>query len=596
MQRAYYQNSITNFIKDSVDEIIGKLSSNHANRTLTDLQKNAWIQQIKILKRQLMSFKGYIFFEFSIPRMGKRVDNIVIINDCVFVIEFKVGSSKFDTYSEIQTIDYALDLKNFHEGSHNAKLIPILISTEADNPSVSTDSVLSLETAAKTNKTELSNTLNHFLTSSSNSIDPVLWSNTAYKPTPTIVEAAQALYKGHNVEEISRSDASAINLSTTADCLNRIISNSKLKNEKTICFITGVPGAGKTLAGLNIANQRMKSNEDEHALFLSGNGPLVDVLREALARDIVSNPHSSEIIKKSEALRNTSAFIQNIHHFRDEYLKNKDKPIERVVVFDEAQRAWNQKQVQAFMRRKRGIENFSMSEPEFLIEVMDRHSDWCVIVCLIGGGQEINTGEAGLSEWVSAILKKHPNWKVHYSDLIINSSNYLNSSTLKKWLINHAKAESELHLAVSLRSYRSEKLSEFVHALLNLERSKASILYQEIQPRFPIYITRNLDKAKQWLKSKRKGTERAGIVASSGARRLRTENINVKNEILPANWFLNPSCDIRSSDFLEEIATEFDIQGLEIDWACVAWGANFYYASNKWHYRNFKGTKWQNIN
>ncbi len=226
---------------------------------------------------------------------------------------------------------------------------------------------------------------------------------------------------------------------------------------------------------------------------------------------------------------------------------------------------------------------------------MDRHKDWCTIVCLIGGGQEINTGEAGLSEWVNSIMTKFPKWKVHYSDLIVDSSNYINSIDQKKWLAENASAKKELHLAVSLRSFRSEKLSEFVHALLNLEQDRAMELYQQIHVNFPIYLTRNLNTAKQWLKDQKKGSERTGIIASSGARRLRTEGINVKNEILPANWFLNVSIDIRSSDFLEETATEFDIQGLEIDWACLAWGANLYYKNDEWYFQNFKGTKWQNI-
>ncbi len=365
MERAYYQSTINHFILENADSIIGKLSSNHANRTLTDLQKNAWIQQIQILKIQLKPFSGFIFFEFAIPRMGKRADNIVIIQDCIFIIEFKVGSNTFDTSSEAQVIDYSLDLKYFHEGSHHAKLLPVLVSTEASKSLTIKESVINLHTSAKSNKQDLSSILKSFLTTNSGSIDALAWSNTSYKPTPTIVEAAQALYKGHNVDEISRSDASAINLSTTSKCLNHIIDTSKSRNEKTICFVTGVPGAGKTLAGLNIANQRMKSDKDEHAVFLSGNGPLVDVLREALARDMVLNSQTDETIKKSDALRNTSAFIQNIHHFRDEYLKNDGEPIEKVVVFDEAQRAWNQKQVQAFMKRKRGIDNFSMSEPEF---------------------------------------------------------------------------------------------------------------------------------------------------------------------------------------------------------------------------------------
>lgn len=597
MNRAYYKNSISKFISEDKNSILGQLSLNHSNRQLEDLQKNAWVKQIEILKNQLIGFEGQIYFEFAIPRMGKRVDNIIIIKDSIFVVEFKVGDGGFESYAQAQVLDYTLDLKNFHEGSHNARLIPVLVATNAERQEFEIDQIIEHNSVAKTNKKSLNNTLQAFLKEPKKVIDFDIWEKSIYKPTPTIIEAAQALYKGHNVEEISRSDSGAINLSKTASCLNKIIENSKSNNKKTICFVTGVPGAGKTLAGLNIANERMKADVDEHAVFLSGNGPLVDVLREALARDLVkTSKENGEPITKENAKRETNAFIQNIHHFRDEYLKHEIEPTEKVVVFDEAQRAWNEKQVSSFMKRKKGIENFTMSEPEFLIDVMNRHKDWCTIICLIGGGQEINTGEAGLEEWINSFTESFSDWNVHYSNLITDSYNYIKTETQKNWLENNANSETELHLSVSVRSFRSEKLSAFVHELLDLNITKASELYQEVKNDFPIYITRDLSIAKNWLRNKAKGSERTGVIASSGARRLRPVGINVKNEISAPNWFLNDKTDIRSSYFLEEVATEFDIQGLEIDWSCLAWGANFYLKNNSWKYQNFKGSKWQNIN
>lgn len=597
MLRSYYENSISKFLSESTTSILGQLSINHSNRTLEELQRNAWVKQIEILKDQLSEFNGHIFFEFAIPRMGKRVDNIIIVNDTIFVIEFKVGEGGYENHAIDQVIDYSLDLLNFHEGSHDARLIPILVATNAQTVENDIAEVTNLNTVAKSNKESLKATLNQFLLNRTSNISPQEWANSIYKPTPTIVEAAQALYKGHNVEEISRSDSGTINLSRTAKCINRVIENSKQNNTKSICFVTGVPGAGKTLAGLNIANERMKSHEDEHAVFLSGNGPLVDVLREALARDLVStSKESGNAVKKDDAKRKTNAFIQNIHHFRDEYLTHSIKPTEKVVVFDEAQRAWTNKQASSFMKRKKGIENFDMSEPEFLIEVMNRHDDWCTIVCLIGGGQEINTGEAGLEEWIDALRNHFSNWDVHYSNLITDSPNYIKTDEQKAWLNSSATAENELHLAISVRSFRSEKLSDFVHELLELNKEKASTLFQEIKHQFPLKLTRNLESAKDWLRHKSKGTERAGIIASSGARRLKAIGIDVKNEISAPNWFLNPKSDVRSSYFLENIATEFDIQGLEIDWTCLAWGGNFHLSKNIWKHQNFKGSKWQNIN
>lgn len=597
MNRAYYSNSIKDFIEESSNSILGELTKNHSNRILVELQRNAWIEQIKILKIQLLGFEGKIYFEFSIPRMGKRVDNILIIGNTVFVIEFKVGEKRYNKDAIEQVMDYTMDLKNFHEGSHHVQLIPILIATNAKEEIISNKNTHLVQNVIKSNKNNFKKIMSEFIDSSKENVDISYWENSIYKPTPTIVEAAQALYKGHNVKEITRSDSGAINLSKTADCINTIIKNSKINNLKSICFVTGVPGAGKTLAGLNIAVERMKMGEDEHAVFLSGNGPLVEVLREALTRDAVqTSKQNGEKMTKKQAGIKANTFIQNIHHFRDDNLISERAPIEKVVVFDEAQRAWTKEQVSKFMKTKKGIPNFNMSEPEFLIDVINRHEDWCTIVCLIGGGQEINTGEAGLEEWINSLKNNYSGWNIHYSNLILENNNYLKTENIKEWLFDNRQNENDLHLAVSLRSFRSEKVSDFVHETLNINNNLSIKLLEEIKNNYPIVLTRDIEKAKKWLRSQVKGTERIGLLSSSGARRLRAVGINVKNEISAPNWFLNKNDDIRSSNFLEEVATEFDIQGLKIGWACVAWGADFYIDNKNWNYQNFKGTKWQNIN
>ena len=590
MLRAYYGKSIADFIQEDNQRILGELSEKHQNNKLEILQKNAWKQQITILKSQLSGLNGYIYFEFLIPRMGKRVDNIVILGDKIFLLEFKIGSEQYDRHAIDQVIDYALDLRNFHEGSHHANLIPVLIAEKASKKFKN-----NFQEAQNLNQAILLNAQNlreFFKPYNSTSLMDVLaWEQSPYKPTPTIIEAAQALYQNHDVAEITRSDAGAKNLSDTAGCISNIIEQARQGNKKAICFVTGVPGAGKTLAGLNIANQRLKVAEDEHTVFLSGNGPLVQVLQEALARDsVIKNK-----IKKENALKATKAFIQNIHHFRDEYLENSQAPTEKVVVFDEAQRAWNQHQTCKFMRQKRGRPDFNKSEPEFLIEVMNRHQDWCVIVCLIGGGQEINTGEAGLVAWMQALKSSYIDWQVHYSNLIVNQDNYLQDTAIKNWLSTTGVKQNHLHLATSVRSFRSEKVSAWVHALLDIDE-QAKSLWKEIKSNYPIVLTRDLQKAKAWVKAQAKGSERYGLVASSGARRLKALGVHVKNEIDVANWFLNPKDDVRSSYFLEDVATEFDVQGLELDWVCLAWGENFYYQGNQWYYQSFKGCKWQNIN
>jgi hypothetical protein len=597
MKRSYYSNSIWNFLCDDETKILGELSLQH-RFALEDLQKNAWVKQIKILKDSLKFFKlGHIYFEFLIPRMGKRVDNIVIIDGLIFVLEFKVGDTKYQKQSIEQVVDYCLDLKNFHEGSHQVKLVPILISTNAE----ATENVFqesdNLFEPFKANHHNLTEIINSILTQNTKDrINPEDWEHSVYKPTPTIIEAAQALYKGHNVKEISRHDAGAINLSKTAAAISQIIENSKSQNVKSICFVTGVPGAGKTLAGLNIANERSKSDANEHAVFLSGNGPLVDVLREALTRDAVQTAkEQGETSTKKKEKERAVKFIQNIHHFRDDNLISELPPIEKVVIFDEAQRAWTKEMASAFMRQKRGKDDFAMSEPEFLISVMNRHQDWCVVVCLIGGGQEINTGEAGLSEWIEALKNNFQNWSVYYSNQIVSDENYLSDGNLKFWLETCANEENNLHLSVSVRSFRSERVSELMQKILNNKIEAAKDIFSEISDKYPIVLTRDLTRAKNWLKENARGTERYGIVASSGGRRLRPCGIDVKNEISAPNWFLNGSDDVRSSYFLEDTATEFDIQGLEIDWVCLAWDINLFYKSNRWNYQNFSGTKWNKI-
>lgn len=589
MLRAYYGKSITDFIQEDDLNILGTLAKNHGYQTLEKSQQNAWERQITILKSQLAELTGYIYFEFSIPRMGKRVDNIVILGDKIFLLEFKIGSEQYDKHAIDQVIDYALDLRNFHEGSHYANLIPILIAEKAPILENNFQTAQNLDQAILLNAQNLNEFFKPY--DSSSLMDVLAWEQSPYKPTPTIIEAAQALYQNHDVAEITRSDAGAKNLSATANCISNIIEQAKQGNKKAICFVTGVPGAGKTLAGLNIANQRLKVAKNEHAVFLSGNGPLVQVLQEALAK----NRAIKNKIKKETALKETRAFIQNIHHFRDEYLKNSQAPTEKVVVFDEAQRAWNQHQTRKFMSQKRGRPDFNQSEPEFLIEVMNRHQDWCVIVCLIGGGQEINTGEAGLIAWMQALQASYPDWQVHYSNLIVNQDNYLQDTAIKNWLSTTGVEQNHLHLATSVRSFRSEKVSAWVHALLDMDE-QAKSLWKEIQSNYPIVLTRDLQKAKAWVKAQAKGSERYGLVASSGARRLKALGVHVKSEINVANWFLNPKYDVRSSYFLEDVATEFDVQGLELDWVCLAWGENFYYQGNQWYYQSFKGCKWQNIN
>lgn len=594
IQRAYYSDTLTDFLSKNKLEIFGELCSND-QFSAEDLQKNTWKMEIEILKEQLAKFDyGHIIFEYTIPRIGNRIDGVFIHKGIVFLLEFKVGSSKYLSHDIEQVVDYALDLKSFHKESHDKLLVPILICTEAPENylsiSLMKDKILNPLCCNKDNIADCIRTItinhieNHFCAED--------WINSIYMPTPTIIEAAQALYHGHNVEEISRNDASAINLTRTTKAISDIIDYTKENNKKSICFVTGVPGAGKTLAGLNIAIDRQRVAEEEHAVFLSGNGPLVDVLQESLARDDAKRNNT----KKSEAMRKSKEFIQIIHHFRDDAISTLAAPTEKVAIFDEAQRAWDEANLTSFMKRKKGVLNFDMSEPEFLISIMDRHPDWSTIVCLIGGGQEINTGEAGLSEWFDSLRNKFSHWDVYVSDKI-SDHEYTRGKSVNSLIEGlNCKIVEELHLSVSLRSFRSENVAGFVKDVLDVNPDNAKSLLTQFKNDYPIYITRDISKAKTWADSQAKGSQRYGMIASSGAKRLRTYGIWVQNKVDAPTWFLNGKDDVRSSYFLEETATEFDIQGLELDWSVLCWDANLRFNNGKFEYYNFVGSKWQNIN
>lgn len=592
MRSSYYQSTISEF--EAVDDsfLLGELTRAHGF-SLEHQQRHAWLEQIKLLKRAVPGLNGHIMFEFVIPRMGKRADVVLVMTAAIVVIEFKVGATAFDRAAIDQAYDYALDLKNFHSGSHDAPVILVVMSTGA--PPRGLQSVTWREDLVAepvlVGQDELGVALQLLSQAKTNSaIDFATWIASGYKPTPTIIEAAQALFQRHEVEEITRSDGGAKNLGATMRALEQIIERTKAKKEKAICFVTGVPGAEKTLAGLNIATQRAHSHEEEHAVFLSGNGPLVAVLREALARDESARTN----VKKQEAIRKVESFVQNIHHFRDEALRDLKAPIERVVIFDEAQRAWTRKQASKFMKTKRGVPEFDMSEPDFLISVMARHQDWCVVICLIGGGQEINTGEAGLTEWLDALRAKYTGWKVYVSNKV-SEEDYLRGDVATALSGLDMEAQAELHLSVSMRSFRAEALSNFVGHIVNNRPEEARGAYAEIRDRYSIKLTRDLAEAKDWLRQKARGSERYGVLASSGALRLRPEGIHIKAKIDPPVWFLNDKSDVRSSFYCEEVATEFDIQGLELDWACVCWDGDFRYRAGKWSSFEFKGSRWQNI-
>lgn len=600
MLNYYYKDSIKAFLSKSAEEIIGEITLSNqfdSNRN----QNQSWEYQIYLLKKTLKDYSGSIFFEFSIPRMGKRVDVLVIIENVVFVIEFKVGENKFHNHNLEQVWDYALDLKNFHKPSHHSLLVPVLVATEADC------SVIEIGTTShndhlllpiRVNSLDLEKAIKQSLAfySTGISMNGSDYASGSYSPTPTIVEAALNLYRTHTVDNITRNDADAKNLTETTSLISEVIEKAKNEKRKIICFVTGVPGAGKTLVGLKVATSHLDEKKGNTSVYLSGNGPLVAILQEALARDRVQNEKGKgKKLTLGKARASVKTFIQNIHHYRDEYLRDSNPPYDHVAIFDEAQRAWNKEQTVKFMKTKKGQPEFDYSEPEYLISCLDRHKDWSVIVCLVGGGQEINTGEAGISEWLKAVQRKFSSWEVYISPNLIDSEYQAEEAIGELNKITNVIENPSLHLKVSMRSFRAENLSLLVKKVLDLDTEQAQEVFKNLSEKYPIVLSRSVSKAKDWLKEKARGSERYGIVVSSQAQRLKPYAIDVKSPINPVNWFLNGKDDIRSSYYLEDVATEFHVQGLELDWACVTWDGDLRYSNKGWQSYSFKGKKWQNI-
>ena len=576
---------------------------------------------------------GKIIFEYDIPRLGKRIDVVLLLEGIVFCLEFKVGQSSIIEADVDQVLDYALDLKNFHKFSQDHLIVPILIATNYRNSS--TEIQMSVYDDRVVNplmsgKSGVANLIAEVLKQFPNepSVNPN-WIISPYAPTPTIIEAAKTLYENHSVENITRHEADKVSTDRTISYILDVIKHSKENQKKSICFVTGVPGAGKTLVGLDVAiKQTYQGNKepvkDEGAVYLSGNGPLVAVLTEALAQDNYSKCRANgEKKKMTDSRREVSKSIQMIHRYRDNMLAKIKNPVENgvleidpekavklekagfgevehVAIFDEAQRSWTHKRLADYLKRggtygnKLKVPNFPLSEAAFLIWSLDQREDWATIVCLVGGGQEINTGEAGISEWIKALNEQFPQWNVYISPKLTEPE--YAEGRVNELLQNNPNViyNDSLHLGVSLRSYRAEKLSAFVHSLLSFD-DNAATLYNKIKDKYPIVLTRDMAKARKWLHDKVRGTERTGVLVTKESARFKPLAIH----ILPAgdenavHWFLDDKADVRSSNYLEDAATEIQVQGLELDYTCLLWDADMRYEDGKWRFYRFNGqTKW----
>ncbi len=630
--RSLYIASFREFISTDPKAVLGSLHDNFHGESLTTTNE-AWKGEISIMQEVLRPWvdeNAQILFEYDIPRLGKRIDVVLLLRGMIFCLEFKVGQKQMLQQDIEQVLDYALDLKNFHKFSHDRKIVPILVPTEyessttAFNPSVYDDGIYNpLTSGASGLQQTICNVLEH-ANAKVNAKPFESWDISPYTPTPTIVEAARTLYEHHSVEDITRHEADKASTDKTIQYILEVIEQTRQKGSKSICFVTGVPGAGKTLVGLDVAIKQTYRNgvkdEENGAVYLSGNGPLVAVLTEALARD---NYKKSKEKKLTESRREVRSFLQMIHRYRDNMLAKIKNPVENgileidpskaikqdeagygevehVAIFDEAQRSWTHKRLADYLKRggtygnKLKVPNFPMSEAEFLIWSLDQREDWSVIICLVGGGQEINTGEAGIIEWIKALNGQFQHWDVFISRNL-TAPEYAEGGLQELLELNpRVRYCDNLHLAVSMRSYRAEKLSAFVHSLLSFNNDAAEI-YREIQDRYPIVLTRDMDAARQWLREKARGSEQTGVLVTKVAARFKPLAVNIlaQGDENAVHWFLEDKTDIRSSNYLEDAATEIQVQGLELDFACVLWDADMRCDGNRWSFHKFNGRdKW----
>ena len=591
---AYYSAPVEEFLSQDPEHVLGNLTSAHSHDLEVE-QRVAWQEEIQILQVALVGIGGTLYLEFDVPRLGSRIDAVLVSGPAVFPIEFKCGERRYHVADYNQAWDYALDLKNFHLASHDAQVLPVLVATAAtgSDPAWQMPHPDGTRPPRRCAAAEVSRVLHEgLLLVEGPPLDGEAWGRAPYHPTPTIIEAARALYANHSVEAISRNDAGATNLRVTSLAVEEIIDRTRSRGEKAIVFVTGVPGAGKTLVGLNVATRR-RGYGDARAVFLSGNQPLVSVLQEALTRDELARVGKGA--RKGSIRQKVKPFIQNVHHFRDDGIRTPDAPFDHVVIFDEAQRAWNKEKTADFMKRRKKLPDFDQSEPTFLISYLNRHKQWAVIICLVGGGQEIHVGEAGIAEWLTAVCQSFPDWHVYVSPDLTDSEYAAEPALVALAAHTGVVRDQRLHLSASMRSFRSEKVSAFVKALLECDEEAARALLTDVSRRYPIAITRDLARAKAWIRGRARGSERYGLVASSQAQRLKPHAIDVRVNVDPIHWFLNDRNDTRSSYYLEDAATEFQIQGLELDWICMTWDADLRLEGRGWRYHSFRGDSWTTI-
>lgn len=633
--------TINKFMTLNKESVINNISENffrnHAE--LDGLQNNSWNKEYDDLRRCLVNKRGRILFEYNIPSLSKTIDVILLIEGKVFVLEYKVGSTRYEKNDIRQVEQYSLLLKYCHSTSNDKWIIPILIATEAEdyeNKYFGNEDDMVYNTM-KANSSTLCGIIEQVCKNLPYDKEDEWeneWENGIYKASPTIIDAAKNVWRENNVEGFKKGESDETTRLSAEAYIKQVVEETKARpkgQRHSICFVTGVPGAGKTLVGLNLS----VALQEHGASMLSGNGPLVAVMSTALKRDYQKFKREKatlkDIVSVDAIIRDAYGYKKEIFEKRLDYhigegtvsLKaNADKGSQHIIIFDEAQRAWTQeKMIKPGQAGKKywQEEMFPFSEPGILLWDMNLR-DWGVFVCLVGGGQEIHDGEAGICEWMRALKNNEElqGWHIYMADEL-KGAEYNRKDNENLTIEDYRKdfesvkrltVDSSLHLTACQRTPRSEKVAEFIQELLECNTERASELYKSFKNCYPIYLTRNIDKAKEKLRERHekltpmngdKNNTRIGMLMSSNAERLRplgyASSGASKSSSKVASWFLDGDEYVSSSNFLEIALDEFCVQGLELDVDVVMWDGDFRYneARNDWDYFNFNGKEWSQV-
>ena len=605
---SFFRASVGEFLAQSDEKILSCLAVSYANRGYTSQytdQTLTWERDIGLLRKTLeecvlrvASARNWgVLLEFSIPRKEMRIDVVLLIGNEILLLEAKSGDAFQQAKRQIE--EYALLLHYFHQASADRRIVPVIVSPEADSPNLDELNQYELfpqlaiywiNKVILTPWDELSEVLCAVEKHQDIQISVASWDESPYFPVPSIIDAALALKSGLSIREIAHSEASEYEIESVRQTIQGYVESAHSESQHAICFLTGVPGSGKTLVGLSLAHSDENKSSAIH--FMSGNGPLVKVLQHLFTKESMRGG-ANAVQARTEA----RTLIENVHVFARYHTDdNQGNPSNHAIIFDEAQRAWNRSQHLKKFKR-------DYSEPEMLLKIMERHEDWAIVIALVGGGQEINDGEAGLEEWGRALSNATKKWVIYASPEVLEGG----PSTAGRRLFDDCtkrmdvQTNSVLHLRTSNRSLRAESLATWVNHVIDGNAEEAESL--RIATRFPIFLSRNLTAVRRKLREQGIGANRYGLVGSSAAARLRAEGLE-PNSTFHADypwehWYLAEESDLRSSYRCEVFATEFEIQGLELDWIGVCWGGDFIWNdSYGWQLRALRpgpNNKWNAI-